>query len=115
MNLVAIIFHDACIQKLYNYIVSLFTSFRIVFEFIYHRYLVRHDLASPYTLFWEMIIEQAEVGHDMSTVGWEHLVAWLDYQVNDDYSAFSTLIDAHEDSEISFSEKDFSTSPSDIL
>ena len=63
----------------------------------------------------KMIIEQAEVGHDMSPIGWEHLVAWLDYQVNDDYSAFSTLTDAHEEYEISFSEKDFSTSPSDIL
>ncbi|MEJ2240713.1 MAG: hypothetical protein P8Y18_01015 [Candidatus Bathyarchaeota archaeon] len=63
----------------------------------------------------KMIIEQSDVGHDMSPIGWKHLVAWLDYYVNDDYSAFSTLTSAEDDPEISFSENDFSTLPSDIL
>ena len=63
----------------------------------------------------KMIIEQAEVGHDMSPNGWEHLVAWLDYYANDEYSAFSTITSAKDDPEISFYENDFSTSPSDIV
>ena len=62
----------------------------------------------------KMIIEQAEVGHDMSPVGWEHLVSWLDYHVYDDTSAYSNLINCEQDHpEISFAKNDFSMSPSD--
>lgn len=63
----------------------------------------------------KMIIEQAEVGHDMSPVGWKHLVAWLDYHVNEDYTALNTLTGAENDPEISFSEYNFLTLPSDIV
>ncbi|MCJ7614369.1 hypothetical protein MUO71_06390 [Candidatus Bathyarchaeota archaeon] len=59
----------------------------------------------------KMIIEQAEVGHDMSPVGWKHLVAWLDYFANDETSAYSTLASANDDPEISFTSNDFSGLP----
>ena len=60
-----------------------------------------------------MIIEQAEVGHDMSPTGWKHLIAWLDYHVYDDLLAYSTIADAKNDSEISFTKEDFSILLSD--
>jgi hypothetical protein len=56
----------------------------------------------------KMIIEQAQVGHDMSPVGWKHLVAWLNYHVNGDVSAYSTFTSAINDPEISFTRTDFS-------
>ena len=45
----------------------------------------------------KMIIEQAEVGHDIHPVGWEHLIAWLDYFAKDDPSVYSTItsVDYH--------------------
>lgn len=63
----------------------------------------------------KMIIEQDDVGHDMSPVGWEHLVAWLDYYVNNDHSVFPELTDTENHPEISFSKSDFSTLSSDIV
>lgn len=45
----------------------------------------------------KMIIEQAGVGHDIHPVGWEHLIAWLDYFSKDDPSVYSiiTSVDDH--------------------
>ncbi len=63
----------------------------------------------------KMIIEQAEVGHDMSPIGWKHLVAWLDYHLNEDNTALSILASAEDDPEISFYENDFASNPSDIV
>ena len=73
--------------------------------------LVYYDELKPN----KMIIEQAEVGHDMSPTGWEHLVSWLDYHIFEDASAYSNLIYCEQDHpEISFAEKDFSMLPSHI-
>ena len=38
-----------------------------------------------------MIIEQAEEGHEINTVGWQHLIAWLDYYAKEDPSVYSIL------------------------
>ena len=56
----------------------------------------------------KMIIEQAEVGHDINSVGWEHLIAWLNYHAKDDASVYSTLISVDDCFGISRSLNDFS-------
>ena len=56
----------------------------------------------------KMIIEQAEEGHDINLVGWEHLIAWLDYFAKNDHSVYSILTDI--DYGISGSLSDFSES-----
>jgi dienelactone hydrolase len=54
----------------------------------------------------KMIIEQAEEGHDISTVGWQYLIAWLDYYAKEDPSVYSIL--ANVDYGISGSLSEFS-------
>lgn len=54
----------------------------------------------------KMIIEQAAIGHDLNMVGWEHLIAWLDYYAMDDPSVYETLMNV--DNGISSSLSDFS-------
>jgi len=54
----------------------------------------------------KMIIEQADEGHDINTVGWEHLIAWLDYYAKEDPSVYSIL--SSVDYGISGSLSDFS-------
>ena len=73
--------------------------------------LVYYDELNPN----KMIIEQDQVGHDMSPVGWKHLIAWLDYHINDNVSAYSTLESANDDPKISFTRTDFSTIPSEVI
>ena len=54
----------------------------------------------------KMIIEQAEEGHGINSVGWEHLIAWLDYYAREDPSVYSILTSV--DYGISGSLSDFS-------
>ena len=54
----------------------------------------------------KMIIEQAEEGHDINSVGWVHLIAWLDYYAKEDPSVYSILTNV--DYGISDSLSDFS-------
>ena len=56
----------------------------------------------------KMIIEQAEVGHDINSAGWEYLIAWLDYYAKNDPSVYSTIVSAGENAEILRSLSDFS-------
>jgi dienelactone hydrolase len=60
----------------------------------------------------KMIIEQAEVGHDINPVGWEELVAWLDYYARNDPSVYSILTSVNSTSGILSSLSDFSNMPS---
>ena len=55
----------------------------------------------------KMIIEQFNVGHDMNYAGWENLVAWLNYFVKNDASAYLTLTNVNDDPRISFSLSEF--------
>ena len=59
----------------------------------------------------KMIIEQFEVGHDMSVPGWKYLIAWLNYFVKYDDSEYSTLTNVKNDCGISFSLSEFSNLP----
>ena len=59
----------------------------------------------------KMLIEQAEVGHDLNSVGWEHLIAWLDYYAKNDASAYSTLTSVDDNAGISLGLSDFSDVP----
>jgi len=55
----------------------------------------------------KMLIEQAKVGHDLASVGWDYLIAWLDYFAKGDVSAYSPLASVDDNSRISFSLRDF--------
>ena len=48
-----------------------------------------------------MIIEQVGVAHDINTVGWKYLTAWLNYFTENDNNAQSTLLSCYNDHEIS--------------
>jgi dienelactone hydrolase len=60
----------------------------------------------------KMIIEQVEVGHDIHPVGWEHLIAWLDYFTKDDYSVYSIITSVDDHAGILRSLSEFSDMPS---
>jgi hypothetical protein len=60
----------------------------------------------------KMIIEQAEVGHDINPEGWEELIAWLDYYARNDPSAYTTLTSVNSTSGVLSSLSDFSNMPS---
>ncbi len=60
----------------------------------------------------KMIIEQAEVGHYINPVGWEELIAWLDYYSRNDPSVYSTLTSVNSTSGILSSLSNFSNMPS---
>jgi len=59
----------------------------------------------------KMLIEQAEVGHDLNSVGWEHLIAWLDYYAKNDPTAYLTLASVYNNSGISLTLSDFAEMP----
>jgi dienelactone hydrolase len=56
----------------------------------------------------KMIIEQAEVEHDINPVGWEELIAWLDYYARNDPSVYSILASVNSTSGILSSLSNFS-------
>jgi hypothetical protein len=56
----------------------------------------------------KMIIEQAEVGHDINPVGWKELIAWLDCYSKNDPSVYSTLTSVNSTSGVLSSLGDFS-------
>jgi hypothetical protein len=60
----------------------------------------------------KMIIEQAEVGHDINPVGWKELISWLDYYARNDPSVYSILTSVNSTSGILSSLSDFSNMPS---
>jgi len=56
----------------------------------------------------KMIAEQAGIGHDISPVGWKYVFAWLDYCIENDNTAYSTITNVGHDSGILSYESDFS-------
>jgi len=60
----------------------------------------------------KMIIEQAKVGHDINPVGWEELIAWLDYYARNNPSVYSTLTSVNSTTGILSSLSDISNMPS---
>jgi hypothetical protein len=45
----------------------------------------------------KMIIQQANVGHDISDIGWKYTFAWINYYTKNDNDAYSTLMNAEKD------------------
>jgi predicted esterase len=60
----------------------------------------------------KMLIEQAEVGHDLNAVGWEYLIDWLDYFAKNDTSVYSTLTNVDDAPGIACSLSDCPDMPS---
>lgn len=56
----------------------------------------------------KMIAEQVGVGHDISSVGWKYVLAWLDYCAVNDNAAYSTLTSVANDPGILSYTSDFS-------